>query len=120
MRERCRESAQPAEASETSFEDAAHDVAGADHIRVSEPVADLSTVALRLDHPGGSHDREVLRDIRLAGPELGREAPHLERPGGESVQDLEPSGTGQDLEDFGLEDRDLVHGRSGRRMHMCA
>ena len=62
----------------------------------------------------------MLRDVRLAEPELGGEPAHLPRPVGESVQDLEPPRAGEGLEDLGLEDRDLVHAPSIDRMRICA
>ena len=111
---------EPAKPAEAPLEHPAHEIAGADDVGIGQVVADLTAVALGIHDAGGAHDREVLRDVGLAGPELCREAPDFEGAGGEPMEDLEPPGTREDLQDLGLQDGDLVHGLSVRHMRMCA
>ena len=59
--------------------------------------------------PAARSTAEVLRDVRLGRPDRLGQAADLDRTAGEHMQDLEPSRTGERLEDLGLEDRDLVH-----------
>src|SRR5690349_12534750 len=105
----CREAA---ETGKPALEDGAHDPAGHHHVGVGQSVADLPAVALGVDEAGGAEDREVLRDVRLTGADLIREPADLPRPVSQAVEDLEPAWAGDDLEDVGLEEGDLVHATS--------
>jgi hypothetical protein len=62
----------------------------------------------------------VLGDVRLACLEGDGQAADLARSVLQDVEDLEAARTGEDLEDLGLVDGDLVHGSSMRSMRMCA
>ena len=64
----------------------------------ARPVANLAPVPVGLDEPCGAQDRQVLRGVRLARAELGREAADLERAVREPVEDLEPAWAREDLQ----------------------
>ena len=84
-------------------------LAGDDHVRVGQPVADLTTLPVGIDQARCPQHGEVLRDVGLADAEHLGQAADFAWPGGESVQDLQPSWAGERPQDLGLEDRDLVH-----------
>ena len=99
-----------AETRQASLEDGAHEPAGHHDVRVGEPVADLTPVALGLDDAGAA--RSTARCCETFGwlaPIASASRPTSIGPRGERVEDLEPARTGQRLEDLRLEDRDLVH-----------
>jgi hypothetical protein len=100
---------QAGEAIEAAGEDAAHERAGRDDLRIAESIADLASGALGLDDAGGPHDREVLRGVRLADPEIDGDPSDLDRPVREPMDDLESAGMRERAHDLGLEDVDLVH-----------
>ena len=76
----------------------------------AKPVADLATIALRLDDAGPAEHRQVLRDVRLARTDGTGQPADFDRSRRKCMEDLEASGAGERLEDLGLEDCDLVHG----------
>ena len=98
------------QASQPAAEYFAHEVAGPDHIRVSESVVDLASVSLCFNQSGSPEHREVLGDIRLAGSDFGRESPNVRWSISEPMEDFQSARAGQNLEDLGLEDRDFFHG----------
>ena len=91
------------QAPEPALEDGAHDAAGDHDLRVGEPIADLAPVPLGLDQARRSQDREVLRGVRLADAELGREGGDVGGAGGEPVEDLQPPWAREALQGLGLE-----------------
>jgi len=103
---------QAGEAFEPAGQDAAHQTARRDDLRVGKAVADDATGAVGLDDAGRTHDREMLRCIRLADAEVARDPADLDRTAGQAMDDPEPAGMGQRSHDLGLEGVDLVHGPS--------
>ncbi len=97
------------DARETAHEDAAHRFAGADDLRVAQPIADLAAVALRLDDARGAHQRQMLGDVRLADAHFLGQPADLAGTVGEEVDDLQPPRVRERLQDFRLELVDLVH-----------
>ena len=53
------------------LEDAAHQVAGSDHVGVRESVVNLAPETLGLDDAGRPHHGQVLRNVGLADAHLG-------------------------------------------------
>ena len=80
----------------------AHQAAGGDDVGVGEAVADLPTVALGLDHAGGAHQRQVLRDVRLGERQAVGQAADRHRSFSQQVRHLEAPRVGEGLEDVSL------------------
>src|SRR4029079_2317565 len=65
------------QADQASLHRLPHQGAGADNVGVSQPVLDLATPSLGEHQPAGAHQRQVLRDVRLAHPQPMGEAAHV-------------------------------------------
>lgn len=82
-----------------TLENAAHQLTGCDHIGIDKPIPDFASVALGLDEAGHSENREVLRYVRLARAYLCGQAAYFALTLEQAMQDLEPAGTRERLED---------------------
>src|SRR4029079_14026368 len=83
------------ESCEAPLEDLAHHPARDHHVRVAEPIADLTTVPFRVDDPRGAKDGEVLRDVRLARADMRGQTAHphsTQRGGGEEPEPFRAGG----------------------------